>query len=444
VVTLPPRLVVAGTASGVGKTTIAVGLMAALQRAGERVAPYKVGPDYIDPSYHAAACGRPSYNLDPVLCGEELVAPLFAAAVAGASIAVVEGVMGLYDGRGATPFGSTAHVARLLDAPVVLVVDASSMSRSVAALVHGFATFEPGVRLAGVIVNRVASARHEALVRDALESTGVPVLGALPRDAAVVTPSRHLGLVPAGERGGAARATVDTLADLVRDHVDLEAVLGIGRSAPVVAVDAWEPPVTPGARVTVAVAAGAAFTFRYAANVDVLHAAGADVVEFDPLADESLPEGTDAVVIGGGFPELYAERLAVNGRMLASMRRFAASGAPVYAECAGLLYLARTLDGHAMCGVVPTDAAMTERLSLGYRDAVGIAEPFAGLRTTGHVHHRTATSSPASDVPLWRLDGEPSGFATGNVLASYLHVHFAGAPAIPRWLLARARCRPGA
>jgi cobyrinic acid a,c-diamide synthase len=439
VVTLPPRVVVAGTASGVGKTTVAVGLMAALRRAGERVAAYKVGPDYIDPSYHTVACERPSYNLDPVLCGEGLVAPLFASAVGGASVAVVEGVMGLYDGRGATPFGSTAHVARLLDAPVVLVVDASSMSRSVAALVHGFTTFEPGVRVAGVILNRVGSDRHESLLRDALAATGVPVLGVLPRHAALVTPSRHLGLVPAGERLAAARATVDALAELVRQHVDLEAVLGVARSAGTAEVDAWSPPAATGSRATVAIGAGPAFTFRYAANVAMLQAGGADVIEFDPLTDESLPEGTDAVVLGGGFPEVYAEQLAANERMRTSMRRFAASGAPLYAECAGLLYLARTLDGHEMCGIVATDAVMTEKLSLGYRDAVGIAAPFEGLRLTGHVHHRTATTPAASAIPQWRLDGAPSGFATDHVVASYLHLHFAGSPEITDWLLTRAR-----
>ena len=267
---LPPRVVIAGTASGVGKTTVAVGLMAALQRAGESVAPYKVGPDYIDPSYHEVACGRPSHNLDPVLCGEDLVPPLFAAALNGASVAVIEGVMGLYDGRAATPFGSTAHVSRLLSAPVVLVVDASSMSRSVAALVHGFATFEPGVRLAGVIVNRVASPRHEALVRAALEETGVPLLGVLPRDESLSTPARHLGLVPASERSVAARETVDALSSMVASRVDLEALLVVARSAPSMSAEPWRPAPFAGERRVVALAAGPAFTFRYAANVEML------------------------------------------------------------------------------------------------------------------------------------------------------------------------------
>lgn len=439
-VTLPPRLVVAGTASGSGKTTVAVGLMAALSRRGETVAPYKVGPDYIDPSYHAVACGRPSRNLDAVLCGDDLVAPLCASGVAGASVAVVEGVMGLYDGRAATGRGSTAHVASLLQAPVVLVVDAASMSRSVAAVVHGFTTFEPGVRIAGVILNRVGSDRHEAVLREALEETGVPVLGVVRRDAQLTTPARHLGLIPAGERAAAARRTVDVLAELVAASVDLDAVMAVARSAAPLTVEPYRPDVDPSlaAGVRVALASGPAFTFTYAANVEWLEAAGAEVVPFDPLAAQGLPSRTRAVVLGGGFPEVYADELSANERMRSSLVSFAARGGPVYAECAGLLYLARSLESKPMCGVVPADAVMAPSLSLGYRDAVGIAEQVAGVRVTGHVHHRTRCTPPAGDVPVWRLDGEPAGFVVGNVLASYLHLHFAGADAVPRRLLTTA------
>jgi cobyrinic acid a,c-diamide synthase len=224
---------------------------------------------------------------------------------------------------------------------------------------------------------------------------------------------------------------------MVASCVDLEALLGVARSAPALSAEPWRPDPFVGARRVVALAAGPAFTFRYAANVEMLRAGGADVVEFDPLVDEALPAGTDAVVIGGGFPELYADRLAANLPMLRSVRAVVAEGARVYAECAGLLYLAKTLEGHEMCGVVPTDVAMTRRLSLGYRDAVGVSDAVAGLRVTGHVHHRTASTPAVGKVPLWRLDGEPAGFATDNVLASYLHLHFTGAPAIPQWLLAR-------
>jgi cobyrinic acid a,c-diamide synthase len=270
-----------------------------------------------------------------------------------------------------------------------------------------------------------------------LEETGVPVLGVLPRDDSLSTPSRHLGLVPADERIAAARATVDALSSMVSSCVDLEALLGVARLAPSMSAEPWRPFPFVGARRVVALAAGPAFTFRYAANVEMLRAGGAEVIEFDPLVDDALPAGTDAVVIGGGFPELYADRLAANLPMLRSVRAVVAEGARVYAECAGLLYLAKTLEGHEMCGVVPTDVVMTKRLSLGYRDAVGVTDAVAGLRVTGHVHHRTASTPAAGDAPLWRLDGEPAGFATDNVLASYLHLHFAGAPAVPHWLLAR-------
>ena len=236
-----PRLVVAAPASGHGKTTVATGLMAALSARGMAVSGHKAGPDYIDPGYHALATGRPARNLDPVLCGADTIAPLFAYGAAGAEIAVVEGVMGLFDGRGATAEGSTAHVASLLGAPVVLVVDASAQGRSVAALVSGFASFDPAVRPAGVILNRVGSARHEQILRDALAGIGMPVLGALRRDDAVAVPSRHLGLVPAAEREGAARAAVGRLAALVTEFVDLDAVISLARQAAPLSTTPWDP-----------------------------------------------------------------------------------------------------------------------------------------------------------------------------------------------------------
>ena len=226
-----PRLVVAAPASGQGKTTVATGLMAALRARGLAVSGHKAGPDYIDPGYHALATGRPGRNLDPVLCGEDLIAPLFAHGAAGADVAVVEGVMGLFDGRGTTSFGSTAHVARLLGAPVLLVVDAAAQGRSVAALVAGFAGYDPRVRLGGVVLNRVGSARHEEILRAALDELGVPVLGALRRDDGVTVPSRHLGLVPVAEREGPARHALDRLGAVVGAAVDLDAVLRLATSA---------------------------------------------------------------------------------------------------------------------------------------------------------------------------------------------------------------------
>ncbi|HWB71091.1 MAG TPA: cobyrinate a,c-diamide synthase, partial [Egibacteraceae bacterium] len=253
------RLVVAGTHSGVGKTTVATGLMAALAAAGLRVAGFKVGPDFIDPSYHRQATGRPGRNLDPFLSGPDLVAPLFAHGAAGADIAVVEGVMGLFDGAaGRGELASTAQVAKLLAAPVVLVVDAAAMARSVAALVHGYASFDPGVTVAGVICNRVGSERHAALLRQALEPLGVPLLGILRRDPQLATPSRHLGLVPVAERPADARRAVAAFAARLGADVDLAALLALARSAPPLRAAAWAPPAAPAGRARVGVGAGPA------------------------------------------------------------------------------------------------------------------------------------------------------------------------------------------
>ncbi|TDD47823.1 cobyrinate a,c-diamide synthase [Nonomuraea terrae] len=440
-----PRLVVAAPASGSGKTTVATGLMAALRARGLRVSPHKVGPDYIDPGYHALAAGRPGRNLDPWLTGEELVAPLFLHGAAGCDVAVVEGVMGMFDGRGETDFASTAHVARLLDAPVVLVVDAARQSRSVAAVVHGFATFDPRVRMGGVVLNRVGSDRHEALCRAALAQAGVPVLGAIRRDDAVSAPSRHLGLVPAAEREPEAVAAVDRLAALVADSCDLEALVRLARSAPPLPAQAWDPARALGGalggpadgRPVVAVAGGAAFTFGYAEHAELLRAAGAEVAVFDPLGDERLPEGTAALVVGGGFPEVYAAELAANEPLRAQVAAF---HGPIAAECAGLLYLCAELDGRPMCGRVPGVARMTDRLTLGYREAVALGDsPLtrAGERYRGHEFHRTAVAYERA--PLFRWDGGADGYGDAQVTASYLHLHWAGRPELAQRLVSSSR-----
>jgi cobyrinic acid a,c-diamide synthase len=432
VVTIP-RLVIAAPSSGAGKTTVATGLMAALRARGLEVSPHKVGPDYIDPGYHSLATGRPGRNLDPVLVGEDLVAPLFLHGAQGADVAVVEGVMGLYDGRGATTTGSTAHVTQLLGAPVVLVVDASSMSRSVAALVHGFATYRD-VNLAGVILNRVGSDRHEALLRESLD---VPVLGVLRRSDDIATPSRHLGLVPVAERAPAATATVARLASLIARSVDLDAVLAVARSAGDLDSRPWCPPVVErSARPVVAVAGGPAFTFSYAETAELLTAAGAEVVVVDPLRDPVLPAGTAGLVLGGGFPEVYGEQLAANEGLLRDVARLAATGAPISAECAGLLYLCRSLDGAAMAGVLDADARMTPRLTLGYRDTKAGAPSWMGDQpVTGHEFHRTVVEPRGEHTPAWEY-GE--GWVQGGVHASYLHLHWAGVPGVAERFVDRA------
>ncbi|KUN71325.1 cobyrinic acid ac-diamide synthase [Streptomyces canus] len=509
-----PRLVIAAPSSGSGKTTVATGLMAAFAARGLAVSPHKVGPDYIDPGYHALASGRVGRNLDAYLCGPELVAPLFLHGARGCDIAVVEGVMGMFDGAaGEGELASTAHVAKLLRAPVVLVVDASWQSRSVAALVHGFASWDPEVRVGGVILNKVASDRHEELLREALESAGVPVFGVLRRVAQVDTPSRHLGLVPVAERRGAAVDAVAAMAAQVERGCDLEALMGLARGAGALACAAWDaaevlgsspppplpvpppeggpppgaPPPDPrfsnagGAGLTqtpegldsaqvahpgawgtvrpaptqphpasdgpvrVAVAGGPAFTFSYAEHSELLAAAGAEVIVFDPLRDEQLPVGASGLVIGGGFPEVYAAELSANEPLRKAVSALAETGAPVAAECAGLLYLCRELDGQPMCGVLDASARMEDTLTLGYRDAVAVSDSslaVAGTRMRGHEFHRTVVEPAAGDAAAWgvrvprrRLEG----FVQRGVHASYLHTHWASVPGVARRFVERCR-----
>ncbi|WP_326696841.1 cobyrinate a,c-diamide synthase [Streptomyces sp. NBC_01754] len=446
-----PRLVIAAPASNSGKTTVATGLMAAFAERGLAVSPHKVGPDYIDPGYHALATGRPGRNLDAYMCGTELIAPLFGHGSAGCDLAVVEGVMGLYDGAsGQGELASTAQVSKLLRAPVVLVVDASSQSRSVAALVHGFASWDPRVRMGGVILNKVASDRHEALLREALDETGLPVLGALRRAPQVATPSRHLGLVPVAERQSDAVGAVAAMAERVRAGCDLDALLALARTAPALPGAVWEPQrcaVEGKARPVVAVAGGAAFTFAYAEHTELLTAAGADVAVFDPLRDEKLPADTAGLVIGGGFPEVYAPELSANEPLRRAVTELAAAGAPVAAECAGLLYLARELDGRPMCGVLDASARMSRRLTLGYRSAVAVSDSVlaeAGTRLRGHEFHRTVLEPGAGAVPAWGLhqpERRVEGFVQRGVHASYVHTHWAAEPGVARRFVEHCRRR---
>jgi len=442
-----PRIVVAGTHSGAGKTTIASGLMAALVNRGLRVAPFKVGPDFIDPSYHALATGRPGRNLDAFLSSPELVGPLFAHGVRGADVAVVEGVMGLFDGKsGGGELASTAHVAKLLDAPVVLVVDGSAMARSAAAMVHGYATFDPELNVAGVVLNRVGSATHERMLRDALAPLGIPVLGVLRRDAAVSTPDRHLGLVPAAERRKEAQESIDALGIVVARSLDLDAAMRLASSAGSLRAEPWSPEAPEEERtpeVRVSVAAGPSFSFLYEENVELMEGAGAEVIHFDPTSDRDLPDGTDALYLGGGFPEAYSDALSANEPMKESVARFAGGGRPVVAECGGLLYLARELDGKPMCGVLDASARMTDRLTLGYREARAthdspLAEENASVR--GHEFHYSAVEPGAGENPAWDLAGRGAeGFMAGAVHASYLHTHWAATPGLPRRLLRTAK-----
>jgi cobyrinic acid a,c-diamide synthase len=447
-----PRIVVAGTSSGAGKTTVACGLIGALRNQGLAVQGFKVGPDYIDPSYHALASGRPGRNLDAFLSGPELIAPLFRHGADGADVAVVEGVMGMFDGAsGRGELASTAHVAKLLRAPVVLVVDAEAMARSAAAIVHGFRSFDPDVEVAGVIFNRVGSDHHEELLREATADLGVPVLGALRRDDRVVAPERHLGLVPASERQERTRAALDALAAAAARYVDLDAVMRLARGAPSIAGPGWTPDADDApASARIAIARGPAFSFHYEENLELLAAAGGELAPFDPTADDALPEDADALILAGGFPEVFGAELEANARLRGDVAAFAASGRPVLAECGGLLYLCRDLDGRAMCGVLPLRGRMAGRLTLGYREAtVATATPWlaAGERLRGHEFHYSAVEAIGPGAaPAWRLSARGTtraeGAVRGAVQASYLHVHWAAHRDVAHRFVRAAARRP--
>jgi len=446
-----PAVVIAAPASGSGKTTVATGLMGALRRAGRRVAPFKVGPDFIDPGYHGLAAKRPGRNLDPVLVGEPLIGPLYRHGSAGADIAVVEGVMGLFDGRieentTGTAIGSTAHVAALLGAPVILVIDARGQSHSIAALLHGFSTFDQSVRIAGAILNRVGSPRHEDVLRQACEHAGVPVVGAIPRADELSVPSRHLGLITAVEHGEQARAAVDAMIELVGRHADVAGIEAAAASR--MTAQPWNPAVAAptAADVTVALAAGKAFSFGYTEHAELLRAAGAEVVEFDPLTDP-LPPQTAALVLPGGFPEQFSTELSTNDVVRQQIHDLAASGAPIHAECAGLTYLVDDLDGYPMCGVLSGSARFTDRLTLGYREAVAVTNSALhaiGERTVGHEFHHTTVTFADSYPPAWVFAGRGvakvrDGAVDRGVHASYLHTHPAAHPhAVTRFVAAAA------
>ncbi|MDQ2754649.1 MAG: cobyrinate a,c-diamide synthase [Actinomycetota bacterium] len=429
---LGPRVVIAGTHSGVGKTTVATGLMAALRHAGDRPAAAKVGPDFIDPGYHSLATGRPPRNLDAWLCGPEAMAPLCRRAGENADILVIEGVMGLFDGANDGGVSSTADVARLLGAPVVLVVDASAMAGSVAATVHGFATWDPVSRVEGVILNRVGSPTHEALLREALEGSGVAVLGALGRDDRLTWRDRHLGLVPVAEDRASVEQRLDILSHVIATSVDLAGIRRIAAGAAQMSAGAVNLPPQVGS-LRVGVASGAAFNFTYTDTIDALVAAGAEIIPFDPLFDPALPVGIDGLLVGGGFPEVYAGQLADNERLLADLRHRVTAGLTTWAECGGLLLLCRSLDGRPMAGVVPTDGALTTKLTLGYRNVLTRRPSPVGPTNTawrGHEFHYSAVEPGGDALALssrWGTGEE--GWATPSLLATYVHHHPGGDPA---------------
>ncbi|MEA2641032.1 MAG: cobyrinic acid a,c-diamide synthase [Chloroflexota bacterium] len=448
------RLIVAGLASGVGKTTITCALLAAYARRGHRVQPFKAGPDYLDPTHHTAAAGRPSRNLDAVMLPPAALRELFARAAAGADLSVIEGVMGLFDGRtGHGEAGSTAQLAKLLAAPVVLVLDVVRVARTAGAVALGACSFDPTVPIAGFILNRVGSDAHARTCSEAIETaTGLPVLGAVPRDEGAFFPERHLGLVPATETLWSAERTAQ-LASLAERHLDLARLWDIAGAAPLPVSDPgpWLFPAEAQPQcATIAVAQDAAFGFYYADSLDLLHAWGAEFAPFSPLADVALPPGTQGVYVGGGFPELHAAELAANVPMQRALRQAAQAGLPIYGECGGLMYLGRSLTDfagarHSMVGLVPFDSRMTrDRLTLGYRAVTTLrASPLlrAGVSVIGHeFHYSELDASPPETTAAYRVDGSAprwEGYLTDSVLASYVHVHFASDPAIAQRFIAK-------
>jgi len=441
-------IVIAGVRSGVGKTTIATGIMGALTRRGLKVQPFKAGPDYIDPSYHKLACGVPSRNLDTWLCEHSTVLELFQRASAGRDVSVVEGVMGVFDGHSSlTEEGSTAQLAKLLGAPVILIADAAKVARSVAAEI--LEKFDPDLNVAGVILNGVGSDRHLDFCKPQIEATtGLPVLGYLPRKEEFIQPERHLGLIPTVE-GTVAQQWYDSVINQVEATMDVPGILKLAQTArtPEAAPGVYPESPVP-ARTTIAVAQDMAFNFYYQDSLDLLTAWGAELAPFSPLDDDRLPAGAQGIYLGGGFPELFASQLSKNEPMHEAIRQAVARGVPVYAECGGLMYLGKSLsdlDGvtHPMIGVIPAESAMSQtRLTLGYREVESCSDSpvlLRGQRVRGHEFHwSTLAQQPEADESVYKVidqDNRPDGFRTRNVWASYVHIHLGSRPGLaPRFV----------
>ncbi|HET9516427.1 MAG TPA: cobyrinate a,c-diamide synthase [Actinoplanes sp.] len=449
-----PRLVVSAPASGHGKTAIAVGLLAACAARGVVATGFKVGPDHTDAAYLGLAAGRTGRNLDPRLVGGQRIAPMFVHGAAGSQLAVIEGAMGLFDSLTGQPeIDGTAAVAAALHAPVIMVVDVASMGHSVAALVHGFRVYDEMVHVGGVILNQVASARHEQMLRTALDDIGMPVLGALRRgDLPAVLPARSHGPVPAAHRSVEAVRAVRRLGEAVAISLDMERVLAIAHSAVKLPVTPWSPADAinetaadgrvSGARPVIALAGGAGGAYAYAETAELLTAAGADVRLFDPVLDESLPPGTAALMVGAGLPEGYAEELSANRRLCAAVAQLAAAGRPVVAEGVGLAWLGREFDGRPMCGVLDATAVTVDQVVAGYRAATAsTVSPLspAGARFMGYKQHRALINPRAGQHPAWSWSaGNPEGFVWRQVHASQLGLHWAGSPGIARRFVAAA------
>jgi cobyrinic acid a,c-diamide synthase len=429
-----PRILVAGTHSGVGKTTVTTGIMAALRRRGLRVQGFKAGPDFIDPTFHRAATGRTSHNLDGWMLSREANCELFARAAQDADAAVIEGVMGLFDGKdGASLCGTTAEMALWLDAAVVLVIDASAMAGSAAAVVHGFDTLTPELRVAAVVANRIASERHYQSIKQAIGARcRAEVIGYLPREAAFSLPERHLGLHLAAE--ALTENRLGQLADCVESHVDLDGLLALS-ARPKDPAPSF-PRQRACQRARIGIARDAAFCFYYEANLELLRSLGAELVEFSPIGDAALPPVLDGLYVGGGYPELYAELLAGNASMRSAIAEFIANDAPVYAECGGFMYLTEAIvdaEGRSwpMAPIFPTRARMQHRLAkLGYtevRTCAAGAWLAPGERVRGH-EFRYSSIDPMPEGVQRLYESPAEGFQVRAAVGSYIHLHFLSCP----------------
>jgi cobyrinic acid a,c-diamide synthase len=430
-------LIVAGERSGVGKTTVTLALLAALTRRNFTVQSFKVGPDYIDPMFHRHVTRRVCHNLDPVLTSEAYVQQCFARHCATADYALIEGVMGLFDGAvGRGDSASTAHIARSLDRPILLVLDCSRMSYSIAALVHGYRSFDPRLKFAGVVLNRVGSDRHLDLLKSALEPLGIPILGVLRRQAQIQIPDRHLGLVPTDELAGLGEL-IDRLARLGETCFDWSNLMPLLKMNQFSKIEIQEPKSTG---VRIAIAKDAAFNFYYEDNLELLHQFGAELVFWSPLQDSKLPENIHGLYFGGGFPEMFVEQLSQNLQARERVRAAIAQGIPTYAECGGLMYLCQQLkifsdQTFPMVGTIPTTAVMGSRLTLGYRRAIALQDrPLLtqGTIVHGHEFHRSHLQDTPT-TPLFELHstGLPTtyeGWCDRNLHASYLHLHWGVMP----------------
>ncbi len=452
-------LLIGGTASGVGKTTVALAIIACLRRRGYVVQPFKGGPDFLDTTHHTRIAGRGARNLDTWMLTAEANRDVLRRATVGADAIVVEGMMGLFDGKdGITETGSSAEIAKLLELPVVLVLDCAKSARSVAAVALGFESFDSDLPLAGLILNRVAGENHYRLLESAIEARcKTPILGWLPREPAIAIPERHLGLHAAAETESSLDAEclerqIHTLASLAEKHFKVDALLRLD-----IAIPTAHPTVAPAgepAPLRIGVARDRAFSFYYEDNLDLLREQGAEIVPFSPIADRALPAGLDALYFGGGYPELYARELSENTAMLEQVRAFVGSGGHVYAECGGLLYLSQRLstsDGsvYPLLGIVPLAMEMTSQLvDFGYVTVTFTQSCLlgpAGTSIRGHSFHYSRICSSAEVATSYQVEfslsgrQQPEGFTCGPVLASYIHLHFRANPAVARHFAAVLR-----